>query len=103
MKNRKIYFDKMIKYLDTEFIKVITGVRRVRKSFLLKILENHSLEKSLQVLYLNFEHPETFNLQTFDKLYEYIKDNVDVKKRWSDKMFVDTQKSFKLQTSFLFT
>jgi len=63
MKNRKIYFDKMIKYLDTEFIKVITGVRRVRKSFLLKILENHSLEKSLQVLYLNVYYNITSHLE----------------------------------------
>ncbi|EJU23018.1 hypothetical protein [Mogibacterium sp. CM50] len=33
---RKMYLDKLIAFKDTDFIKVITGVRRSRKSVLLK-------------------------------------------------------------------
>ena len=37
MIERKIYMDKLLAYKDTEFIKVITGIRRCGKSSLLKL------------------------------------------------------------------
>lgn len=40
MKMRCYYLNQMIKYLDTEFVKVISGVIRSGKSFLLKMLKN---------------------------------------------------------------
>lgn len=78
---RKDYFNKVIEYLDTEFIKVITGVRRSGKSYLLKMLKKYLIENKLQVLYINFEHPDTFNLQTYEKLYAYIKQEVDTNRK----------------------
>lgn len=78
---RKHYLDKLIKYLDTEFIKVITGVRRSGKSFLLLMLKEKLLKEDKQVLYLNFENPETFNIQHYDKLYQYIKDKINSSKK----------------------
>lgn len=78
---RKDYFNKVIEYLDTEFIKVITGVRRSGKSYLLKMLKKFLIENKLQVLYINFEHPDTFNLQTYEKLYAYIKQEVDTNRK----------------------
>ena len=76
MKIRKHYLEKLIKYLDTEFIKVITGVRRSGKSFLLSMLHEYLLGENKQVLYLNFEHPDTFEFQDSKKLYQYIKNIV---------------------------
>ncbi|MDD3382602.1 MAG: ATP-binding protein [Bacilli bacterium] len=76
MKIRSHYLNQMIQYLDTEFVKLVTGVRRSGKSFLLKMLENHLVQQNKNTMYLNFEHPDTFNLQTVDKLYEYIKSNI---------------------------
>lgn len=75
------YLNQMIKYLDTEFIKVITGVRRSGKSFLLKMLKEHLADQNKQVMYLNFEHPDTFDIQTSEKLYNHIIKNIDSNKK----------------------
>ena len=77
MKMRSYYLNQTIKYLDTEFVKVISGVRRSGKSFLLKMLKNKLDQEKIETLYLDFEHPDTFNLQTADQLYDYIKSNVN--------------------------
>ena len=81
MKIRKHYLEKLIKYLDTEFIKVLTGVRRSGKSFLLSMLHEYLLGENKQVLYLNFEHPDTFEFQDSKRLYQYIKDIVQESKK----------------------
>ena len=80
---RDSYLNQMIKYLDTEFIKVITGVRRSGKSFLLKLLKERLTDQNKQVMYLNFEHPDTFSIQTSEKLYSYIVEKID----WNKKMY----------------
>lgn len=77
MKMRSYYLNQTIKYLDTEFVKVISGVIRSGKSFLLKMLKNKLDQEKKETLYLDFEHPDTFNLQTADQLYDYIKSNVN--------------------------
>ena len=77
MKPRNYYLEQLIRYLDTEFVKLITGVRRSGKSFLLKMLENYLHELNKKTIYLNFEHPDTFNIQSDDKLYEYIKSQLN--------------------------
>ncbi len=81
MNIRRYYLDKLIKYIDTEFVKLITGVRRSGKSFLLKMLEKHLQQLNKKTIYLNFEHPDTFGIQTSDKLYEFIKTQVDTDER----------------------
>lgn len=76
MKERPFYLDTLIRYLDNEQIKVITGVRRSGKSFLFKMLANYLTDKGKNVMYLNFEHPDTFALHTSEALLEYIRANV---------------------------
>ncbi|MDX9807638.1 MAG: ATP-binding protein [Acholeplasma sp.] len=76
MQIRRNYLDKLIKYIDTEFVKLITGVRRSGKSFLLKMLEEYLHKHNKKTIYLNFEHPDTFGIQTADKLYEFVKTQV---------------------------
>jgi uncharacterized protein len=81
MKIRSNYLDKLIRYIDTEFVKLITGVRRSGKSFLLKMLEGYLHKQNKKTIYLNFEHPDTFGIQTADKLYEFIKIQVETDER----------------------
>ena len=45
MINRDMYLNKLLAYKDTEFIKVITGIRRFGKSFLLKDIYSSYLKQ----------------------------------------------------------
>lgn len=67
MINREIYMNKLLSYKDTEFIKVITGIRRCGKSSLLKLFMNKLKEENSKanVIYMNFESFE------FDKIIDY--------------------------------
>ena len=67
MINRENYMNKLLTYKDTEFIKVITGIRRCGKSSLLKLFMNKLKEENSKsnVIYMNFESFE------FDKIIDY--------------------------------
>ena len=56
MINRELYMNKLLAYKDTEFIKIITGIRRCGKSSLLKLFMEKILEenKTANVIYMNF-------------------------------------------------
>lgn len=72
---REVYLDKIKKYIDTEFIKVITGVRRSGKSYLLKMLEEELKNRGVQsdyILYLNFESLELMDVVDAKDLSSYI-------------------------------
>lgn len=53
-----MYLKRLKKYIDTEFVKVITGVRRSGQSYLLKIpaqeLKDRGIERK-DIIFLNFE------------------------------------------------
>ena len=67
MIQRKEYLEKLIKFQDTDFIKVITGVRRSGKSVLLKLYAEY-LEKtgvnSENIININFEEFKYQNIKT---------------------------------------
>nr|WP_244951916.1 ATP-binding protein [Streptobacillus felis] len=71
--------DKLKKYINTEYIKLITGVRRCGKSFLLKLLKQELLNSGIDknnIIYMNFEALEFIDILDYLKLYEYIKTRV---------------------------
>lgn len=80
---RDYYLNKLIQYKDTEFIKVITGVRRSGKSVLLKLFQSHLVDEGFadSVFFINFEHPDTFKLHNTEVLFDYIKENVTKDKK----------------------
>jgi len=81
---REKYLKRIEPMIDTEFIKIISGVRRSGKSFLLMMIKELLLEKGIeenQIVYLNFENPENYKLQTSDCLYDYLKNYVVSEKK----------------------
>lgn len=75
MIKRKFYLEKIVKLIDTEDIKVITGVRRCGKTVLLKQiideLENRGID-SENIIYMSFESSKYKNIRNDDDLDEFI-------------------------------
>lgn len=75
MIKRKFYLEKIVKLIDTEDIKVITGVRRCGKTVLLKQiideLENRGIT-SENIIYMSFESSKYKNIRNDNDLDEFI-------------------------------
>ena len=75
MYNRKDYLEQLIKFKDTEFIKVITGVRRSGKTYLLKsfkeMLEQLGVIEE-NIFFMSFESFRNRKFRDAEKLYEKI-------------------------------
>lgn len=75
MIKRKFYLEKIVKLIDTEDIKVITGVRRCGKTVLLKQiideLENRGIA-SENIIYISFESSKYKNIRNDNDLDEFI-------------------------------
>lgn len=73
---RTTYLNKLIAFKDKDIIKVITGIRRCGKSTIMEIyrdwLMSHGVNKE-QIIYLNFEDYDYYELRNPQKLYAYIK------------------------------
>lgn len=73
---RWTYLNKLIAFRDKKLIKVITGIRRCGKSTIMEIyrdwLKEHGVS-SQQIVYLNFEDFDFYELRNPKNLYAYIK------------------------------
>lgn len=72
---RKEYLEKLISFKDTDFIKVITGVRRSGKSVLLKQYMQYLQESGVSedhILYIDLEAFEYRHIQSSAQLGEFI-------------------------------
>ncbi len=83
MINRELYMKKLLAYKDTEFIKVITGVRRCGKSSLLKLFMQKILEdnQNANVIYMNFESFEFDDIVNYKDMYNKIKEKINKKEK----------------------
>jgi len=83
LKNRSHYLEKLIEFKDTDFVKIITGIRRCGKSSLMKLMIKHLLENGVekeQIIQINFESIE-FKKMTVESLYNYVKNNLPKDKK----------------------
>lgn len=81
---RKAYLEKLIRLKDTEFIKVITGVRRSGKSTLMMMYKQYLIENGVsekEIVYMNFESAMFDEVNDYKILYEYIKGQVGANNR----------------------
>ncbi len=78
MIERNKYMDKLLAYKDTEFIKVITGIRRCGKSSLLKLFKEKLIkeDKRTSIIYMNFESFEFDEIVNYKDMYNEIKKNI---------------------------
>ncbi|EAD9035966.1 ATP-binding protein [Listeria monocytogenes] len=71
MFKRPNYLKQLIQFKDSDFIKVITGVRRSGKSVLLMLYKEYLLQEGIHenhILYMNFESFEYQTITTEEKL-----------------------------------
>ena len=83
---RENYLKKLIDAKDTEFIKVITGVRRIGKSTLLLMFKDYLINNGIKndnIIYINFESAIYDDIKNYKDLYNYIKDKIK-----NDKVYV---------------
>ncbi len=83
---REMYLNKLIEAKDTEFIKVITGVRRSGKSTLLLMFKDFLLNNKIKesnIIYINFESAIYDDIKNYKDLYNYIKNKIT-----NDKMYI---------------
>ena len=80
---RHNYLDKLIAFKDKKLIKVITGIRRCGKSTIMEIYRDWLTEHGVlpeQIIYLNFEDYDYYELRNPQKLYAYIKPQIQTEK-----------------------
>ena len=73
---RHNYLQKLIAFKDKKLIKVITGIRRCGTSTIMEIYRDWLIAHGVtqeQIIYLNFEDYDYFELRDPRKLYSYVK------------------------------
>ena len=76
---REQYLNQLIRSKDLNLIKVITGVRRSGKSTLLLQYKEYLLSQKIKeknIIYMNFESADWYNIKNYEDLYKYIKENI---------------------------
>ena len=82
--DRPLYLKRIEPMINTEFIKIMTGVRRSGKSYLLLMIKDKLLSMGVdedQIIYINFENPEFCDLLSYKDWYKYLKDKVVANKK----------------------
>ncbi len=79
MINRPYYLNQLIKARHTDFIKIITGIRRSGKSTLLQLYKNYLLSEGVpadHIIHISYEKLTSYPLEKVDALYNYIKEQI---------------------------
>lgn len=95
---RKIYMikrdallSKLIDYKDKDIIKIITGIRRCGKSYLLfEIFYQYLIQQGIDkehIIRINLESKKNENLRNGDRLYQYVEEQILDEKRYY--IFID--------------
>lgn len=77
MIQRTSYLQQIQPFMDSDLVKVLTGIRRSGKSVLLLQIQQELIEREVsseQIIYLNFEDLSNYHLLNFLELHKEIKD-----------------------------
>lgn len=75
MINREEYLNQLINFKDKQLIKVVTGIRRCGKSTLFELYKEYLINngiKESQIISLNFESAEFYDIKEFKALYHEV-------------------------------
>lgn len=75
---RPTYIDKIKPFIGKQIIKVLTGQRRVGKSYILLQLmdEIKAMHTDANIIYINIEYSENESLRTHNALYQHVCDRL---------------------------
>ena len=79
MIERNGYLQKVFPFIDTDLIKIFTGIRRCGKSVMLDLIKSELTKKEIdenQFISINFEDIETEKYRDYLKLHEYISEKM---------------------------
>lgn len=82
---RENYLKKIRPFYNQDLIKVITGIRRCGKSVILKQIINEIIESGVKeenIIYVNFELSDYFDIKEAKELDKYIKERIVNKKKY---------------------
>lgn len=81
---RDLIIDKLLNSIDTPLIKVITGIRRCGKSYVLKLLMNEIKEKkgdSCNIIYMDFDSLQFEQYKDYNSLYAFMMSKINKDKK----------------------
>jgi len=76
MIQRELYLQKIRPFIEKPFVKVLTGIRRCGKSSILMMVKEELQNSGIapqNILYINFENLDFADLDTAEKLHDYVK------------------------------
>lgn len=81
--DRKYYLQKLLETIGTPDIKVITGVRRSGKSFLLNMFRDYIIEnfENINIISVDYNVPDYDDLRTYKALYKYVNNMYEPSKK----------------------
>jgi len=80
MKNRELYMNQLVKYIDTPVIKIITGIRRSGKSYLMRLIVEELKRRGVEtcrIITLDFESLSLNEYRDYLSLYKYVLKKVE--------------------------
>lgn len=80
---REKYLKRMLDAKDTDFIKVITGVRRSGKSTLLLMFKDYLIKQGINkenIIHINFESAMYDDIKNYKDLYKFVKERINKEK-----------------------
>ncbi|MGX8717303.1 MAG: ATP-binding protein [bacterium] len=98
---RKKYLKQLISLMGSEMIKVVTGMRRSGKSYLLfKLFYNYLIKQGVkeeQIIKINLDEKENIPLRSIDNLYNEISNRIKYKNRHYYLLMDEVQYTIKKQ------
>ena len=76
---RKTYMDQIIPFIDTPFVKILTGVRRCGKSTIMEMIKGELVNRGIpleSIISYRFDSLEYENIDTAGKLYREIESRI---------------------------